>query len=190
MINKSRQQESEWLSNLMNSVGKSNLELHEALTHKGFTGGVTNISLWRSGSSQIPDRWIVDICHFLYPENEDKEVLKFLRQRHPHLVKFINLANTKPSPALEKRIKPQLELYYIAKFGKNKGEKYLPYKNRKGNYQGGYDRFKESVEEFSELEALVERLISDDRFKVRMSIPDKPEVAPSLVSKKSLVIRR
>lgn len=172
----------------MNKEGKGNQDLHEDLMACGFTAGVNNISMWRNGVTQIPDNWIVDICRLLRPENVDEEVLEFLRQRNPHLTRYFNLPGGESVSEAKTKRTSQQEMYYIAKSGTHKGKKFLPYKNKSGNYQGGYDRFKENIVEFSDLTTLIKRVLNDDRFKVRMTLLDEPGLAPSLIAKKSLVI--
>lgn len=185
-----RNEEASWLQEAMNRSGTGNLKLHQKLEDVGFDGFPNNISMWRKAKTQIPDRWAPDVCKLLFPESADTEIVNFLRRRHPEFSEYINLksgaekiSENLKQPTLNKLMK----ITYIPKNGTHRGVKFIPFVNKLGKYQGGVDRFKESIEEFNSIQELLGRLNANDDFKVRMMHPDNPAVAPSLIKKDSLI---
>lgn len=85
-----------------------------------------------------------------------------------------------------KEVKVPERIYYVAKRGNLKGERFVLHRNRKGKYQGGVSRFRRDIEEFDSIEGVWMRLKSDPDFKLRMS-PEKSSGPPSLISRDSIV---
>lgn len=188
---KIREKEAEWLRSAMNRRGLSNSDIHAALKSVGFEGQESNVTMWKTGRTAIPNEWLVEIIKAVAWEDPESLIIEMYSRRLPYLKPYFkkvkkrrldqNYGNVSGSE------RPPTKITFFPKHGKNKGIRHVPHTNRHGKFQGGVSRFARDIEEFDSISALWNRIQSDPDFKVRMS-PEDRSGPPSLVRRESLVI--
>lgn len=195
-----REAEAAWVKEQMNRHGMSNAEVHDRLSQAGFEGQANNVTMWITARTSIPAEWFIELIRIFSPEEESRLVPEMLSQRMPYLRPYLQIPNAVPGEAADSA-KPSVDrsslaeqnrrtpsaIYYVARVGRHKGGRFVPHKNRKGNYQGGISRFSRDIEEFESLQDLWKRLSTDSDFKVRMA-PQQGSGPASLISRDSMII--
>lgn len=191
-----RSEEAAWLRDRMNQVGVGNTELRERLREHGWTGQLNNISLWRSGAIQVPDRVVPWLAEALSEDASTgdwhEHVVAIFARRQPYLAPYLSAPGKRKAGALAVLPTPSAPSsyrrpVYIPKSGELRGVRHVPYKDAEGNYIAGRSRYKEDKKSFRTLPDLLHALARDPKLHVRVIAEEMPGAKPSLVRQESLV---
>lgn len=180
--------EAGWLVALMNDAGLSNQRLaaHLAAT-TGWTGGVNNVSHWRTGLVRLPADLLPEVLRAAGHDPTQGEGLRlglqWLAARHPALLPFLKAPPEAAAAAPAEG--PRLP-HYIGRRGRYQGQRHVPARTAAGQYIAARSRFDGDQRHFDTPAALLAALRQDPELRLRMVPEANPRASPSLIHQASL----
>ena len=182
--------EAGWLVALMNDAGLSNQRLAAHLAASaGWTGGVNNVSHWRTGLVRLPVDLLPEVLRAAGHDPTQGEGLRlglqWLAARHPALLPFLKPApEAAPATALASG-SPRLP-HYIGRRGRYQGQRHIPARTAAGQYIAARSRYDGDQRHFDTPAALLAALRQDPELRLRMVPEANPRASPSLIHQASL----